>query len=205
MGKGDDSVRNENHIVKMDMTSVFAIVVTYNGMQWIDRCIGSLCESSQPVQVIVVDNASSDGCADYIESHFPQAHLILSDKNLGFAKANNIGIRYAIDNGADFVFLLNQDAWLGSSTTLMGLLQSFEDNESVGIVSPMHMNGEGDALDWKFATCMSGDFVSDCYMGKIKTSYQVTFVNAAAWLISRACIEKVGGFDTSLFVNYGED
>ena len=189
----------------METPSVFAIVVTYNGMKWVDRCIGSLFDSSQPVRVIVIDNASTDGCADYIESHFPQTHLIRSDKNLGFAKANNIGIRYAIDNGADFVFLLNQDAWLGSSTTLTELLQSFEDNESVGIVSPMHMNGEGDALDWNFSTNLPEIFISDMFLNKLKRDYSADYINAAAWLISRHCISVVGGFDTNLFVHYGED
>ena len=183
---------------------IYAVVVTYNGMQWYDRCIGSLLNSDEPVRVIVIDNASSDGSANHIESHFPEVHLIRSSENLGFAKANNIGIRYAYDKGADYVFLLNQDAWV-EGNTLCKLVQTFRDNENVGVVSPMHFNGEGTDLDWKFATCMSGDFVSDAYMNRLKPSYPIRSVNAAAWLISRHCIETIGGFDTNLFVHYGED
>lgn len=185
-------------------TSVFAVVVTYNGMQWVDRCMGSLCQSAVPVSVVVVDNASTDGIVQYIQQYYPNVHVIETGSNLGFAKANNLGIRYALDHGADYVFLLNQDAWIENDT--MGLLlESFAEHEKAGIVSPMHMNGAGTALDWKFATNLSGDFVSDCYLGKMKSHYEVNYVNAAAWLLSRACIEKVGGFDTNLFVHYGED
>lgn len=189
----------------MDKPRIFAIVVTYNGKRWYDRCLGSLQASEVPVTTIVVDNDSSDGSADYIRIHFPEVVLIESDKNLGFAKANNIGIRYAIDNGADYVFLLNQDAWLGSPTTLTGLLQSFVENEKVGIVSPMHVNGEGTALDWNFSTSLPGTCISDLYLNKLHRDYIADYINAAAWLISRQCIDFVGGFDTNLFVHYGED
>lgn len=185
-------------------TSVFAVVVTYNGMQWVDRCMGSLCQSVVPVSVVVVDNASTDGIVQYIRQNYPNVHVIETGSNLGFAKANNFGIRYALDHGADYVFLLNQDAWIENDT--MGLLlESFAEHEHAGIVSPMHFNGAGTDLDWKFAEYMPGSLVSDIFVGKRQKVYSTSFVNAAAWLISRTCIERIGGFDTSLFVHYGED
>ena len=91
---------------------IFAIVVTYNGMRWYDRCFGSLRNSDMPVETIVIDNASTDETVSYIKEHFHEVCLIESKENLGFAKANNIGIKRALDNGADYVFLLNQDAWV---------------------------------------------------------------------------------------------
>lgn len=186
------------------MKTVFAIVVTYNGMKWIDHCLGSLKKSSTNVPIIVVDNASTDETVDYIKEHFQEVKLIISQKNLGFAKANNVGIRYAIDNGADFVFLLNQDAWV-EKDTISNLIQTFEDNDRVGIASPIHLNGLYTALDFGFASYLGPDFASDAYMQQIKTYYQLAFVNAAAWMISKKCIETVGGFDTMLFFHYGED
>lgn len=183
---------------------VFAVIVTYNGMKWYNKCIGYLNQSSIPVLPVIVDNASSDGTQDYIKATFPEAKFIESSENLGFAKANNIGIRYAYDNGADYILLLNQDAWIFHDT-IDSLLKTFRENVDAGIVSPMHLNGEMDALDFNFATNMSGDFVSDCYLNKLKSNYPVPYINAACWLISRKCIETVGGFDTNLFVHYGED
>lgn len=173
-------------------------------MQWYDHCFGSLRNSDMPVETIVIDNASTDETVSYIKEHFPEVCLIESKENLGFAKANNIGIRKALDNGADYVFLLNQDAWV-EKDTLSKLVQTFEENENVGIASPIHLNGEYSGLDWGFVNYVSGEFISDSYMQKLKKYYQVKFVNAAAWLINVECIRKVGGFDTLLFVHYGED
>ena len=183
---------------------IFAVVVTYNGMRWYDRCFGSLRDSETPVETIVIDNASTDETVPYIKGRFPEICLIESKENLGFARANNIGIRRALDNGADYVFLLNQDAWV-EKDTLTKLVQTFEDNENVGIVSPMHLNGKCTALDWGFVKYVPDEFISDSYMQKLNKYYQLKFVNAAAWLVSIDCIRKVGGFDTLLFVHYDED
>lgn len=186
------------------MEKIFAVVVTFNGLKWLDRCLCSLLSSDIPVSVIVVDNASTDGTPERIVADFPSVHLIRSRINYGFAKANNIGIRYALDNGADYVFLLNQDAWVASNTVGM-LLNTLSTIDGVGIVSPVHLNGAGCGLDKMFASYMPSDFISDSFMGHVKNVYDVRFVNAASWLVSRKCIVKVGGFDTSVFVHYGED
>lgn len=183
---------------------IFAIVVTYNGKKWYDRCLGSLRDSETPVETIVIDNASSDDTVEYIKNHFPKVHLIESKENLGFAKANNIGIRYAIDHDADYVFLLNQDAWV-EKNTLTKLVQTFEDNENVGIASPIHLNGSYTDIDFAFGNCLPSKCISDLYYNRDVPYYEVPFVNAAAWLLSSECIKKVGGFDTLLFRHYGED
>ena len=186
------------------MPNIFAVVVSYNGLRWYDRCLGSLRDSDIPVHTIVIDNDSSDNSRSFIEERFPEVILIKSKENVGFAKANNIGISYAIDHNADFVFLLNQDAWV-EKNTLSELLKSFEENENVGIASPVHLNGSYTALDHGFVNYMGGDFASDAYFQKLKDYYERPFLNAAAWLINRRCIETVGGFDTLLFSHYGED
>lgn len=183
---------------------IFAIVVTFNGMKWYDRCFGSLRDSETEVETIVIDNASSDETVEYIKRHFPGVYLVESKENLGFAKANNIGIRYAIDHEADYVFLLNQDAWV-EKDTLTKLLGTFEDNERVGIASPIHLNGTYSGLDSRFCALLPWQFASDLYLGECKKYYQVADVNAAAWLVSSLCIRKIGGFDTSIFSHCGED
>lgn len=183
---------------------IFAIVVTYNGMRWYDRCFGSLRNSDMPVETIVIDNASTDETVSYIKENFPEVCLIESKENLGFAKANNIGIRKALDNEADYVFLLNQDAWV-EKDTLTKLVQTFEDNENVGIASPVHLNGEYTGLDWGFVWGLPQNAISDAFLGKLKKYYISSAVSAAAWLVSADCVKKVGGFDTLLFKHYGED
>ena len=86
---------------------VFVIVVTYKGHRWYDRCFSSLRASTIPIQTIVIDNASNDGTIDYLKQNYPELIFVQSDENLGFGRANNLGMRYALDHGCDYVFLLN--------------------------------------------------------------------------------------------------
>lgn len=185
------------------------IIVTYNGIEWIKKCLDSLQESSVILKVICIDNGSTDGTQNIIKS-YSSVKFIQSETNLGFGKANNIGINIALENSADYVFLLNQDAWI-EKDTLKNLLEVITENENIEIASPIHLNGSGKALDKLFATYvapkLSNDpclFMSDAYTHQLAKYYEVDFVNAAAWLLSRECIEKVGLFDP-LFYHYGED
>jgi GT2 family glycosyltransferase len=185
-------------------------VVTFNGLRWYERCFGSLQRSETKVQIVVVDNASSDGTVEYIQNKFPEITLFPQTENLGFGKANNIGIKYALENGADYVFLLNQDAWLERGDTIEKLLEVFEQNSEAGIVAPLQLAGTGEKIDINFLDIYLSHknmpfFIDDLYFGRTKTGYETQLVNAAAWLVSRRCIEKAGGFDTSLFYHYGED
>lgn len=190
------------------MDNVYTVVVTYNGMAWLDRCLGSLIASSAPVHVIVVDNGSTDGTVDHIRRAFPEVELIPTAENLGFGRANNVGLRLALDRGAPFVLLLNQDAWVQPDT--LGLLvEASTAYPEYGVLSPMHLNGTGTALDGNFSSYIiparCPGLYSDLVLGHPHDApYPVQFVNAAAWLITRHCLETVGGFNPS-FPHYGED
>lgn len=80
--------------------NIYTIIVTYNGMRWVDACFGSLRGSTVPLHTVVVDNGSTDGTPQRIAERFPEVHLIRSDENLGFGRGNNAGIRYALGQGA---------------------------------------------------------------------------------------------------------
>lgn len=186
---------------------IFAVVVIYNGERWIQKCFNSLVSSSLPVRIIAIDNDSIDRSVDIIKSEFPQVDLIEMKRNVGFGRANNIGIIKALNANADYVFLLNQDAWI-EKNTIQILCEQAKENYNYGILSPVHMNGSNTGLDVNFSRYQNpencADFYSDLYINKIKQIYQTKFVNAAAWLISRECLLKVGLFE-SLFFMYGED
>jgi len=176
---------------------IFVIIVTYNGARWIDKNIPSLLNSAYPVQIIVVDNKSTDNTIELL-NRYPELDIIKSETNLGFGKANNIGMRRALEFGADNLFLLNQDAWVFENTIsrLVSQMQKYPD---LGILSPLHFSANMTNLDLSFATY---------YSRKTKdldnTTAIVPFVNAAAWMLSRQCVEKVGFFEP-LFGHYGED
>ena len=76
----------------MSRPAILTVVITYNGMKWVDACLGSLRCSIMPTDVFVVDNCSTDGTPEYVRAHFPEVVLVQSDGNLGFGRANNVGL-----------------------------------------------------------------------------------------------------------------
>ena len=167
------------------MKKVLVIVVAYNGMQWLERCLGSV-----NADLFVVDNDSTDGSADFIQSRFPQAHLVRSAENLGFSAANNLGMEYALKHGYDYVYLLNQDAWLEEGA-LEKLVAAAEADPTFAVLSPLQMTPGYTAYDKQFE--------------KLLKHQPVKRVMAAHWLIPTAAIRKVGLFNTELFPLYGQD
>ena len=194
----------------MESSKTTIIIVTYNAMKWAERCFSSLRKSTVPVQTIVVDNGSTDGTQDYIKTNFPEVEFIQSPENLGFGKANNIGIEKAYKNGADFFYLMNQDAWIFEDTfsELLNVYNSYENKEEIGILSPIHLDGTEKKLDIfidkYIATNFENRLISDLYTNQLEDFYFIKFVNAAHWLLPKNTIEKVGGFNPYFF-HYGED
>jgi len=182
---------------------VLAIIVTYNGSTYIENCLNRLKKNIDERNIIVIDNDSKDTTVKIIEERYRQIKLIKLDRNYGFGRANNIGLQMAVTENADYVFLLNQDVYV-EEHSIRKLVEISVLYPAYGILSPMHLNGRGTALDNHFAGYVATALVSDLYVGKPACIYPCHFVNAAAWLISKKCIETVGGFDP-LFFHYGED
>lgn len=175
---------------------ILAIVVTYNGMKWIQRCLDSIVNSSVRLDAFVVDNGSTDGTVEYIRNRYPDIMPVVSNSNLGFGKANNIGMRYALEHGYDYVYLLNQDAWL-MQDTVERLVESMALYPEYGILSPMQFEANLQRLDVRFANRIGGF----SRHGDIIT---VPYIMAAHWLISRKCLLTTGLF-SPVFPHYGED
>lgn len=182
----------------------FAIIVTYNGMRWIDRCLQSLQKSTQDVSIIVIDNHSTDGLREYIPIQYPDVIWMPQQSNLGFGAANNIGIRYAIEHQADYILLLNQDASVEKDTIEKLIAQS----DGISLLTPLHLNGDGTRLDVMFNEAIRkccGELMDDLFLGKsLKTHYNVGEVCAACWMMPVALIKKIGLFNP-LFYHYSED
>ena len=186
---------------------IFVIIVTYKGHRWYKRCFDSLRQSIIPIHTIVVDNSSNDGTIEYIEKNYPEISLIKSDKNLGFGQGNNLGIRYALEKNADYVLLLNQDAWI-ESNSIAEMIKISENNTEYGIFSPMLIDSTKNRISPKFEEYFKGIqdplFIEDIYFHRIKDVYPIKMLPAAVWLIHKKVLLKVGGFDP-IFYHYGED
>lgn len=116
---------------------VFIIIVNYNGRRVLNRCLHSLfTQRYGNVEVVVVDNASTDGSLETARSKFSKAHFIAGKKNRGFGGGNNLGISFALSQGAEYVFLLNSDAWI-EADTLDVLVKTQQKNNDVLLLSPL--------------------------------------------------------------------
>lgn len=177
--------------------NVFVIIVTYNGERWLKKCLDSLFQSTYAIKIIAIDNCSTDNSVSILKQ-YDEVDVIQSDINLGFGKANNIAITKALEQEADYLFLLNQDTWVYPDT-IADLVEAAETNQHFGIVSPLHYSGDAVTLDknfetyWSRKTKMVNDVIDE-----------VPFVNAAAWLLPKKVIENVGVFEP-MFSHYGED
>lgn len=182
---------------------VYTIIVTYNGMKWIQKALASISTQSE---VIVIDNGSSDNTVSYVKDQFPEIEIVVQKENLGFGQANNLGISLALRAGATHLFLMNQDVYVNPNTISI-LINASESKTISGIFSPLHKDGKGEQLDFSFSKYISSnpelllDYTQDVYT---QTTYAVHFVNAAAWFFSRDVVQTVGGFDP-IFFHYGED
>ena len=178
------------------MNRLLVIIVSYNGVQWLERCLDSVFSSNVPADVFLCDNGSEDSSADFVASRYPSVFLVRSEVNLGFAKANNLGLKHALEKGYDYVYLLNQDAWV-QPDTFSKLIEGFVTGQW-GILSPLQMRPDLVTLDKRFKRH---------YHGPVKPSDDVSpvrFVMAAHWMVSSECLRKTGLFSPA-FSHYGED
>lgn len=196
------------HPIKLNKTNkVLSILVTYNGQEYIKKCIDSLIKSSYKNEILVIDNNSNDLTVEIIKKDYPDIMIVENDQNIGFGQANNIGFRYALDKEYDYILLINQDA-IVEQDSIFELIRCHNKHSSYGILSPLHLSGDGKNFDNNFfryfsSGCMK--YIKDSLLSsKCADVYPCSFVNAAIWLLTRDCLMKVGGFNPIFFHN-GED
>lgn len=187
-------------------SNLLVVIVTFNPMKWVDRCFGSLFASKTPCDIYVVDNGSTDGAQEYIQNEYTDVIFYQSLTNLGFGRANNIGLQYAIDNDYEYVYLLNQDAWV-MPDTFEKMIALHKKSPEYGILSPLQMQADLKNVDKNFLINLNSQGISvleNILISPKDAIIEVEMIMAAHWLISRKCLETVGGFSPS-FPHYGED
>ncbi len=185
------------------MKRVEVVVLNWNGWRNTLDCIASLqCLDYPNFGLIVVDNGSTDGSQDRIEAQFPKIEVLQTGANLGFGGGCNAGIRKALEQGADYVWLINSDAVVddGALTEMVCLA---DDQTGIGAVGSVlyEVDQPGRIQLW------GGGKVS-LWFGL--SNHQVSparldFVSGASMLLRRETIEQVGLFDDHTFFMYWED
>ena len=194
----------------METKELSIIIVNYNGKHYLKDCINSIilhC-SSISYEIIIVDNNSSDGSIEYLQSNFPQVRLLTKTENLGFGKANNIGVKNSIGEN---ILLLNNDTILLQD--ISPVIEVVKRNE-VGTVGAKMLNGKKKYTSsvGKFPTSFSllklanmNETRLEFLTGDFKENeYKVDWISGSFMMIERQDWDLIDGFDEDFFM-YVED
>ena len=196
------------------------IIVSFNTCELTRKCLESVCENTASLhcEILIVDNASSDGSAEMIESEFPQIRLLRSTTNLGFGNANNVALEQA--KGRYFV-LLNSDAFL-TSGALQLALHRMDTNPRCGLAGGLLVGRDG-ALqpsarafhtvlrDMVVLTGLAAKFPKSKFLGGFDRTWAdpqeaaaVDWVPGAFSIVRPEALQDVGFFDPDFFLYYEE-
>jgi len=187
----------------MGQPKVSIVILNFNGKEYLKNCFNSLKNQTfLNYEVIMVDNASTDGSVEYVKRDFPWVKIIQNERNLGFAEGNNIGAKHA---SGDYIVFLNNDAEV-HSRWLEELVRIANSDPSVGICGCKVLDLDqknvirnvGITLDkYGFPYDRAGgkknniqhDFITDAFV-----------ISGVAFLIRREIWKRTGGFDSALFI-----
>lgn len=176
---------------------VTVILVNYNSLNHTKECIQSINSSSyKNINIVVVDNNSAEGCQGLLDN-FDNVALIYNKNNLGFAIANNIGIDYALQEGAEYVLLLNNDT-IVDKDCIDNLVNYCENNLRDGIVTGKILNYYERDLIWYAGGSLSffrGDAIIYGFgkrdVGQYNLPHICTFASGCCMLIPREIVNEV--------------
>lgn len=186
-------------------SKVFIIVLNYNGGEFTRNCLKSLEKVDYAnLEILVVDNGSKDDSVAMVKNNFPKVVVLENKENSGFAGGNNIGIKHALENKADYVLLLNQDTEV-EPDFLKKLIEVACKNNEIGLLSPL--------IFWKrtpqiwFSRGKINWFNMKSYHEKIFRKgkpFESEFLTGCSLLIKKEVLEKIGLLDDKFFL-YWED
>jgi len=190
---------------------VSIIIVNWNGKALILECLSSLHKLSYArVQIILVDNGSTDGSVEAVEQSFPEVNVLRMNKNLGFAGGTNEGLREALRRQAEFVLLLNNDTVVDEHC-LKHLVSRIRSEERIGIVAPKiyyHSTPDtiwyagGNISMWKGVMSHTGIREKD--HGQHDALRDTDFATGCCMLASAEVVRRIGFLDES-YKMYSED
>lgn len=202
--------------VRAGFPRVGIVIVNYNGRDDTLECLRSLSGLTYPgdVDVIVVDQPApggSDNTPALVRERFPSVHVIENPTNNGFAGGNNVGVRAAIERGATYLFLLNNDTEVEPGL-LEPLIALAEGDESVGVVGPaMLYHGRPDTVwslggrvDWRGNATLLGEGEPATRPGNPSAPREVDYIVGCGLLIKRSVLDKVGLLDERYFLYWEE-
>lgn len=180
------------------------VVPNWNGKHHLNACLGALAH--QDATIVVVDNGSHDGSADFVRANFPEVVLLTHPKNIGFTGAVNDGIRWAIDNNYPYVALLNNDA-VADKHWVKNLVGFISKNPKVGIATSKIISFDGKLMD------STGEFYSvwglsfsrgrdEPASNRYDRMSRIFGASGGASIYRTTMLNQIGLFDNDFFAYY---
>jgi GT2 family glycosyltransferase len=197
---------------------VYIVIVNWNGWRDTDACLASLAALDYPnARVVVVDNASTDGSVTELRRRHPELTLLSSGANLGFAGGNNVGLRYALERGAEYVWLLNNDTLVepDALTHLVARAQRGAAGLPVGLCgSTLVYEGQRDTVQalggarynrwWGTVAAIGQHQPREQPIDAAAVERQLDYLIGASMLVSRSFVETVGPMQEDYFLYFEE-
>lgn len=190
---------------------VYIVILNWNNAPDTIECLESLLNSNYwPFILLVVDNGSKNGSVNKIRDRYPEIKIIELESNLGYAEGNNVGIQYALESGAEYVMVLNNDT-LVEPTMLHELVRFADTNQNIGMIGPKMfcvypentLYAAGSFINWyRGETIHRGMFQPEVKSPKPQGPEPVDFIVGCGVLVSRRFVEKVGMMNTEYFLNF---
>jgi len=183
----------------------YIIILNWNKWELTAECINSLSNlTGVKYKLVVVDNGSSDNSISHLKELYPQLFMIKNEKNLGFGGGNNPGIEYALNHGAEYIWLLNNDTEV-EKNTLSAMLEEAEKDSKIGAVGSMIY----DINDKTTLQVCGGGHIHyfRCYAETnfiLSNVDKLDYISGASILLRSKALQEIGLFDDNFFM-YWED
>jgi GT2 family glycosyltransferase len=189
----------------------YIIILNWNGWQDTIECVESCLKLTYPnFRILIVDNGSTDGSESILRERFPSIDLIQSGKNLGFAGGNNAGIRHVLEQGADYIWLLNNDTIVDPSA-LNELVRVAQSDAEIGIVGSKIYYYDSPNIIWFAGGWLRNWSGTGGNIGQLKEDdeqynavTEVDFITGCSLLIKREVVAKIGLMDEHFFLIFEE-
>jgi GT2 family glycosyltransferase len=191
---------------------VCIIVLAWNHLEDTMECLESMMKSDyDPVRILLLDNGSVDGTSDFVRKHFPKVDILRSEINLGISGGYNLGMKYALEQGSDYVLIANNDIVVDMQM-VHHLVDDLEYNPKAGISMPKiyHYYGDRNRLwctgaRWRrFPPSVKMTDVNANDSEKFSQPFEIEFAPSCCLLLRRRLIEQIGYFDAEYFF-YNDD
>jgi len=212
---------SQNENFKPDIFRLTIIIVSYNSLNYLDDCLKSILKyyapASDKTEVIVVDNASTDGSAELVKNNYHGVRLIVNSDNVGFSAANNIAVK---ESDSEYILLLNSDCEIFENA-IESLISFMDSNDNAGVAGPKIINSDGSVqlscrrfpsfFDAGMHSILEHIIPGNRFSRRYKLAdinrdkpFEVDWVSGSCMILRRAALNEAGQLDENYFM-YVED